>query len=87
MALPDGVDYVIIGAGIHGLSTAYHLALGLKHKGQGDGRNILVIDKSVDALTRIGDRHYIVERGRVVWQGDSAELRADEDIQHTYLGV
>ena len=46
MALPDGVDYVIIGAGIHGLSTAYHLALGLKQKGQGDGRNILVIDKS-----------------------------------------
>ena len=46
-----------------------------------------MIDKSVDALTRIGDRHYIVERGRVVWQGDSAELRANEDIQHTYLGV
>ena len=46
-----------------------------------------MIDKSVDALTRIGDRHYIVERGRVVWQGDSAELRADEEAQHTYLGV
>jgi branched-chain amino acid transport system ATP-binding protein len=52
-----------------------------------EGQSILVIDKSVDALTRIGDRHYIVERGRVVWQGDSAELRANEDIQHTYLGV
>ena len=52
-----------------------------------DGQSILVIDKSVDALTRIGDRHYIVERGRVVWQGDSAELRASEDVQHTYLGV
>ncbi len=52
-----------------------------------DGQSILVIDKSVDALTRIGDRHYIVERGRVVWQGDSHELRTSEDIQHTYLGV
>ena len=52
-----------------------------------DGQSILVIDKSVDALTRIGDRHYIVERGRIVWHGDSAELRASEDVQHTYLGV
>ena len=37
--------YVIIGAGIHGLSTAYHLALELKAKGQGDGSDILVLDK------------------------------------------
>lgn len=51
------------------------------------GQAILVIDKNVDALTRIGERHYIVERGRVVWQGDSGELRANEDIQHRYLGV
>ena len=56
---------------------------GLKAKGQ----SILVIDKNVDALTRIGDRHYIVERGKVVWQGTSAELRADEELQHRYLGV
>ncbi len=52
-----------------------------------EGQSILVIDKSVDALTRIGDRHYIIERGRVVWQGGSDELRANEDIQHRYLGV
>ena len=52
-----------------------------------EGQSILVIDKSVDALTRIGDRHFIVERGRVVWQGTSDELRADESIQHRYLGV
>jgi glycine/D-amino acid oxidase-like deaminating enzyme len=38
--------YVIIGAGIHGLSTAYHLALGLKANGRGSGADILVIDKS-----------------------------------------
>ena len=37
--------YVIIGAGIHGLSTAYHLALELKAKGKGDGSDILVLDK------------------------------------------
>ncbi len=52
-----------------------------------EGQSILVIDKNVDALTRIGDRHFIVERGQVVWQGRSDELRADENIQHRYLGV
>ena len=52
-----------------------------------EGQSILVIDKSVEALTRIGDRHYIVERGRIVWNGDSKSLRADEEIQHRYLGV
>ncbi len=56
---------------------------GLKDRGQ----SILVIDKNVEALTRIGDRHYIIERGKVVWEGGSAELRASEDIQHRYLGV
>ncbi len=45
MALPDGVNYVIIGAGIHGLSTAYHLALSLKRQGRGAGSDILVLDK------------------------------------------
>ncbi len=51
------------------------------------GQSILVIDKNVDALTRIADRHYIVEKGRVVWNGGSDELRQNEDLQHRYLGV
>ncbi len=48
---------------------------------------VLVIDKNVDALTRIADRHYIVEKGQVVWTGTSDELRADEAAQQQYLGV
>ena len=52
-----------------------------------DAQAVLVIDKNVDALTRIADRHYIVEKGAVVWTGSSEELRADETIQHQYLGV
>jgi branched-chain amino acid transport system ATP-binding protein len=52
-----------------------------------DGQSILVIDKNIDALTRIADRHYIIEKGRVVWSGTSADLRADEALQHRYLGV
>ncbi len=47
MSFPTKYKYVIIGAGIHGLSTAYHLALELKNKGSpGSGKDILVIDKS-----------------------------------------
>ncbi len=45
MSLPEGAPYVVVGAGIHGLSTAYHLALALKRQGKGDGTDILVIDK------------------------------------------
>ncbi len=51
------------------------------------GQSILVIDKNVDALTRIVDRHYVIERGRVVWTGTSRELADASDIQHRYLGV
>jgi branched-chain amino acid transport system ATP-binding protein len=50
-------------------------------------QSILVIDKNVDALTRIADRHHIVEKGRVVWTGTSDELRADPTLQERYLGV
>jgi len=45
VSIPNKVEYVVVGAGIHGLSTAWHLATKLKAKGQGDGTNILVIDK------------------------------------------
>ena len=41
----------------------------------------------VEALTRIADRHYLIERGRVVWSGTSAELAAAPQIQHQYLGI
>jgi len=46
MAVPGSIKYAIIGAGIHGLSTAYHLALKLKETGKGSGRDILVLDKT-----------------------------------------
>jgi branched-chain amino acid transport system ATP-binding protein len=51
------------------------------------GLSILIIDKDVKSLTRIADRHYVLEKGRVVWSGASAELAASEDVQHRYLGV
>ena len=51
------------------------------------GLSILVIDKDVKALTRIADLHYMLEKGRVVWTGTSAQLAANVDVQHRYLGV
>jgi branched-chain amino acid transport system ATP-binding protein len=52
-----------------------------------EGQAILVIDKNVEALTRIADRHYLIERGRVVWTGTSTELAAAPEVQHRYLGI
>jgi branched-chain amino acid transport system ATP-binding protein len=51
------------------------------------GQTILVIDKYVERLIALADRHVIVERGQVVWQGSSAELDADHSVWHRYLGV
>ncbi len=51
------------------------------------GLSVLVIDKNVDALMKIADRHFLIERGRVVWSGASVELAANPDVQHRYLGV
>jgi branched-chain amino acid transport system ATP-binding protein len=48
---------------------------------------ILVIDKNVGALMRVADRHFLIERGRVVWNGASRDLAAAPDVQHRYLGV
>lgn len=51
------------------------------------GQSILVIDKNVDALARIADRHYILEKGRVVWSGCSEALKADAKLAERYLGI
>jgi branched-chain amino acid transport system ATP-binding protein len=52
-----------------------------------EGQAILVIDKNVGTLIGLADRHYIVEKGRVVWSGTSDALAKDSGLQHRYLGV
>ena len=52
-----------------------------------EGLSILVVDKNIADLTRFADRHYIIEKGRVVWTGTSDELRRDSELQQRYLGV
>jgi branched-chain amino acid transport system ATP-binding protein len=54
---------------------------------KGAGQTILVIDKYVERLVEIADRHTILSRGRVAWRGTSAELAADRELWHRYLGV
>ena len=51
------------------------------------GQSILVIDKNVEILSRIADRHYILEKGRVVWSGSSAALHAEPALKERYLGI
>ena len=51
------------------------------------GQTILVIDKYVERLLKLADRHVILERGAVVWQGSSAQLDADRSLWTRYLGV
>jgi branched-chain amino acid transport system ATP-binding protein len=52
-----------------------------------EGLSLLLIDKDVKALTRVAGRHYVLEKGRVVWSGTSSELAAAAEVQHRYLGV
>jgi branched-chain amino acid transport system ATP-binding protein len=51
------------------------------------GQSILVIDKNIKALKRVADRHYVIEKGRIVWRGSTAELDADREVTERYLGV
>jgi branched-chain amino acid transport system ATP-binding protein len=52
-----------------------------------DGLSILLIDKNIDALLRLSDRHLILEKGRIVWQGGSEALAADPVARDRYLSV
>ena len=52
-----------------------------------EGLAQIVIDKNVARLLPLADRHYVLEKGRVVWQGDSQSLRGRPEIVQQYLGV
>jgi branched-chain amino acid transport system ATP-binding protein len=55
----------------------------LKQKGQ----SILIIDKDIIALTKLANRHYILDKGRIAWQGNSAALLAEPETINKYLGI
>lgn len=51
------------------------------------GLTILLIDRNIDEFADIADRHFIVEKDQVVWQGSSDELTADTELKARYLGI
>jgi branched-chain amino acid transport system ATP-binding protein len=52
-----------------------------------EGQAILIVDKHLDALLRIADRHVVIEKGHVVWTGSSDALAADQIVPQRYLQV
>ena len=52
-----------------------------------EGISILVVDKNVNDLARIADMHYVIEKGRIVWEGTSPELLEQKDFLGNKLGV
>ncbi|MGP1252816.1 MAG: NAD(P)/FAD-dependent oxidoreductase [Kiloniellales bacterium] len=82
-ALPESKRFVIVGAGMHGLSTAWHLAMELERRGQGSGKDIIVLDKTgpgagatgiacgcVRNLYMTQELHPILRHSVDVWQSD-----------------
>lgn len=51
------------------------------------GLTILLIDKNIDEFAHIADHHHIIEKGEVVWNGDSATLTSDSTLKERYLGI
>ena len=51
------------------------------------GQSILIVDKNIKTLMQLADRHYVLERGKVRWSGDSLALRANFDMVQRYIGV
>lgn len=52
-----------------------------------EGQAILLVDKHLDALTKLADRHVVIEKGHVVWSGDSPSLANDPTIRQRWLQV
>jgi branched-chain amino acid transport system ATP-binding protein len=87
-ALMTNPDLLILDEATEGLAPLVRNDIwNVLEKLKSDGQSILVIDKNVDALCKIADQHYIIEKGLVVWSGNSAGLQKDKDLQHRYLGV
>nr|WP_275982275.1 ABC transporter ATP-binding protein [Frigidibacter sp. ROC022] len=61
----------------------WHCIAHLKQAGQ----SILLIDKNLAVLKRLADRHYIVEKGRIVWTGSGPDLERDAEKVHGWIGL
>ena len=57
------------------------------HRIKADGMSILIVDKNIADIVKLADRHFVIEKGQVVWSGTSQELLDNDQVQHRYLGV
>lgn len=87
-ALMTNPELLVLDEATEGLSPLIRkeiwLALSALRK---DGMSILVIDKNLAPLLALADHHYIIEKGQIVWEGNSAELKPNQEIQKKYLGA
>ena len=87
-ALMTNPKLLILDEATEGLAPLIRMEIWECLKGlKSSGHSILVVDKNIEALTHFADRHYIIEKGRVVWTGDSKLLSTNKEIHHRYLGV
>ena len=87
-ALLINPDLLILDEASEGLAPLirreiWHALATLKEQGLA----ILVIDKNIEPLLAIAERHYLMEKGRIVWSGPTAELRRRPDLKSRYLGI
>ena len=54
---------------------------------KGEGQAILIVDKNLDALAHLAERHAVIEKGRIAWHGDAARLRSEADTVRSLLTV
>lgn len=88
MASPDLLDYLVLDEATEGLAPIIRKEIWeVLGKLKQEGLSQIVIDKNIGALLGFADRHYVLEKGRVVWSGNSGALRENSDVIHRYLGV
>jgi branched-chain amino acid transport system ATP-binding protein len=87
-ALMTNPKLIILDEATEGLAPLVRTEVwaGLAHL-KADGQAILLVDKHLDALQRLADRHVVIEKGHVVWTGTSAALAADPSVRQRYLQV
>ena len=87
-ALMTNPDLLVLDEATEGLAPLIRMQIWNKLDAlKATGLAMIVIDKEVDQLMRFADQHYVVEKGEIVWRGDSAALEADTNVQDTYLSV
>jgi branched-chain amino acid transport system ATP-binding protein len=87
-ALMTNPDLIILDEATEGLAPIIREEIwrAVQHL-QSEGHSILLVDKNIHALQRIASRHFVIDKGRTVWSGTSADLRRDIDLVRRMVGI